>query len=192
MPEQGKVVDLVKRRPETRKQLLERLFREYEPALRAFMQVRLGLREDREDIIQDTFCRLARMEGLVDKLHAHRSPKSYLFAIANNLLIDYLRQRSTRQPHEAERLDQLPDAPVEITPESIVTASEELEQVKVILRRLTPKCRTAFVLKRFQQMSGRDIAEVMNISESRVDKYVARAMQALREGMEPRRDKGGR
>ncbi len=191
MPERGKVVDFVGRSSETREQLLERLFREYQPALRAFMQMRLSRWEDSEDIIQDTFCRLARINGLEHKLESQRSPKSYIFAIANNLLIDHIRQRQARKPHEAPQNDADSDSPVEITPEAILSSGEELGHVKEILHDLTPKCRTAFVLKRFRQMSGREIARVMGISESRVEKYIARAMLTLREGMEQFRNGGG-
>ncbi|WIO73918.1 RNA polymerase sigma factor [Porticoccaceae bacterium LTM1] len=186
MPGHGKIIDITAKRQDTQRQVLERLFKQHESELRAFLQVRLGSRADSEDILQDLFCKLARIDGLSTQLDPELNPRAYLFTIANNLLIDYLRKRSVRQAHEMEQGVTPFDAPVHITPENIVAANQDLSWVKTVLKKLTPKCRTAFVLKRFQHMGIREIALNMGISESRVNKYIARAMQALRDEMERR------
>lgn len=186
MPGRGKIVDITIKRSGAQRQVLEQLFRQHESELRAFLQVRLGSRADSEDIIQDLFCKLIRVSGLSTQINPHLNPRAYLFTIANNLLIDHLRKRSVRQAHEMEQEGGLSDVPVHVTPESIVAAHQDLSWVTGVLKQLTPKCRTAFVLKRFQHMGIREIALNMGISESRVNKYIGRAMQALRDEMERR------
>lgn len=74
------VVHLTDHRPQQHTQLLEQLFNQHSAGLRTFMLVRLNGNEDCEDIIQDIFYRLSRMEDLADKLEKHTNPRAYTSA----------------------------------------------------------------------------------------------------------------
>lgn len=182
-PEQGKVVHLSGKRPQSRQQLLEDLYAKYGHALSAFMQMRLNSPDESEDLVQDLFYKLARMDGVVEKLTTHCNQRAYLFAMANNLLVDHVR-KAKRQPTATLPVEELPESAMEITPETITSADQELAKLKAILAGLTPQCRTAFSLKRFWHLTSRQVGELMGISASRVEKYIDRAMKALQTGMD--------
>ncbi len=181
MSKKPKVVSITDHQPESRGQVLARLCRDHESALQSFFRARLISPEDREDMVQEVFFRLARMESLAEFEHMRKSPLAYLHAIANNLVVDYYRKKSTRQAYELQKGDGSTNDVA--SPETLVSARQELARVRRIILNLSPRCRQAFVLNRFQHMSYRQVAEEMGISLSRVEKYMIRALLALRKGV---------
>ena len=54
------------------------------------------------------------------------------------------------------------------------------QQLKLALQKLPPKCRQAFELSYFQEMTYREVAEKMNISPRTVEEHVQKATNLLR------------
>ncbi len=175
-----KVIDLSSRRQQ-QQTTLEGLFSQYQTSLRTFMRLRLACPEDREDIVQELFYRLARVEGLEEKLNEHENPRAYLFSIANNLVTDYNRRQAVRQPWEHAHGEGTGEPVRGASPEDIVSSHQQMDQIKAVMKTLTPQCRAALVLKRFHQMTYQEVSAAMGISPSRVEKYIIRAMKALAE-----------
>src|SRR6058998_1548496 len=73
---------------------VERLFRTYHDPLVRFLTRRLGDRDWAEEIAQETFVRALRQETIT-------SERSWLFAVASNLVRDEAR----REARERKRLD---------------------------------------------------------------------------------------
>ncbi len=187
------IVSLNKRRTDAKKQVLERLYNEHGSRLRAFLRVRLNSDEDHEDLIQDVFVRLAGLDNLAEKLTRQTSSaRAYVFSIANNLIVDLLRRKAVRRPHDVGQLEHMPDVEVNVSPESIVSTDEQLALVKQRILELSPRVQHAFVLSRFQFMNYRQIAAEMNVPVKRVEKYIAKALSRLREKREPESGHGTR
>lgn len=166
-------------REETREQVLERLFSEHGAALRGFLRVSLDVGEEAEDIVQEVFIKLAKLDNLQERLpHGGVSNRSFLFAIANNLVVDMERSKRVRRDYarelQAEARDefQVHNA----SPETITLAKKELEQVKKVLMQMRPCWREAFILNRFRHRSYREIAMDMDISVKTVEKYIKKAL----------------
>src|SRR5688572_20879451 len=68
----------------------------HEPALRAFLSKRFPSLPDHDDLVQETYARLLRLNE-PDRL-AH--PKAFLFTTARNAAIDLFRRRN-RHPQES-------------------------------------------------------------------------------------------
>ena len=167
-------------RRETREQALDRLFEEHAAALRRFVTARVVGNLDIEDIVQDVYARLARMEALAEKLSpGNRSTRAFLLTMANRLVIDRERHHGIRrQHHEQLRLLQhRDDSP---SPERIMLARDDLDAVARAIEEMKPRWRRAFVLNRFSHMSYRDVARTMNVSPKTVEKYIGRALLHLR------------
>ncbi len=180
------VVDLQQKRQETREQVLERLFNEHRTALRAFLIGRTGLEQDVDDVIQEVFIRLSRLENLQERLPpGGRINIAYIFSVAHNLVIDMERsramQRSRLEQHRLEQTDTSREAPA---PEAIVLAGQELERVKSVILTMRPNWRRAFILNRFQFKTYREIAEVMGVSVKQVEKYMKSALIKIRDATE--------
>ncbi len=57
---------------------------------------------------------------------------------------------------------------------------QDIGRMQDVLLKLKPKHRHAFVLSRFKYMSNKDIAETIGVSVSTVEKYISKALLALR------------
>ena len=175
------VVYLADRTASDRQNLLARVIRDHEMELRQFLRARLASHPDREDMMQEVFLRLTRQDDLETRLsYGPAKTKAYLLIIASNLIHDMHRRSATHQKdcHDSSEgvtlIDRLP------TPEKAVQTRQTLEAVKAVLDKLDPKCRRAFTMSRFQNMGYQEIAHQMNLSVSMIEKYVAKALIALR------------
>ena len=180
--QKGKVVPLFNR-SETSQQALDRLFSEHGAALRSFLRVRMGAEDDLEDVVQEVFIRLAKIAGLAQRLPADGdNNRSFIFAIANNLVVDLERHKQVRHKYAERQQAQAreEDERFDITPESIALASEELERIKQVIMELEPNWRDAFILNRFQYKSYREIAAEMNVTIKQVENYMKNALLRLR------------
>lgn len=169
---------------ETREKVLERLFRDHETALRAFLRVRLVVvaSDENEDIIQDVFIRLARMDDLTKRLPAgKKSSRSFVIKVANNLILDLERKRKVRSQYLKNHGEELKDENMNtISPDIEVQSKRELEQAKKELMSMKPCWRDAFILHRFGNKSYKEIALDMDVSTKQIEKYIEKAVKHLR------------
>lgn len=172
------------RQRETREQVLERLFHEHGAALRAFLRVRLvaAASGEHEDVVQDVFMRLARMDNLARRLPPGKgSNRSFVIKVANNLILDLERQRKVRSEYLESHSEELKEEDVSaISPDIEVQTRRELEQAKTVLMAMKPRWRDSFILHRFGNKSYAEIAVDMGVSAKQIEKYIAQAVKRLR------------
>lgn len=150
----------------------------HEPALRAWLRGQRTADLDVDDLVQETYALLA---GLARVDHIE-SPRAYAFQTAQSLIRRHLRRRRIVQ---FEGLDEreahiraADDVP---SPERHVAARQELWRVRDLIAVLPSRRREAFVLRRIEGLSQRDIAQRMGISKSVVEKHIGRALRYLME-----------
>jgi len=155
------------------------LFREHNSALVAFLQGRLDSVAEAQEVAQEAYARLLRLE----RPEQVGFLRAYLFRIASNLAVDRLRQRGTRAEApggEASVVEaSVPwfEAP---TPERRALAADQLRRLREALRELPAKTSRAFVL---HLIDGRDFASIarsMQLTERMVRYHVARALAHCR------------
>ena len=175
----SKIVHL--RRKDGVSDALRRIALEHEPALRRFASARLSAHPDHEDVVQETFLRVARQEDVEEKLsRSLDSVRSYLFSIATNVIRDSYRKTVTRQKYDDLTRYRAGASGVESSAEEIASAQEQLGAVKAAIMKLSPECRNAFVLNRFEGLSYREVADTMGVSVSMVEKHIMRALAEMR------------
>lgn len=182
------VVDIKIKMLETKEQALERLFKAHHTALKAFLRVRLGVREEMEDLAQDVFSRLIQMDDLLEKLpqdNDHARTRAFIFSVANRLVIDMERRNVIWRKYRTEKALSIDSGDVVMnpSPEVELLAKEDLDLVKRVLSKAKPEWRRAFVLNRFKCMSFREIAEEMNVSVKTVEKYTYSVLLSLKEAV---------
>lgn len=106
--------------------------------------------------------------------------RSFLFAIARNLMIDEARRSKIVAFEAIADLDRLQS---DSDLEAQLHARDELRLVQTIVERLPPKPRRVFLSRRVQEKSPSEIAEEMGLSVSTVEKHLARAVGHLTEAM---------
>jgi RNA polymerase sigma-70 factor (ECF subfamily) len=134
-------------------------------------------REDALDVVQETFLRLYQK---MDAFAQGRNFQSWLLQIAKNLAIDYYRKNtSRRREHETQSsLDDLdPAAPPD---ESNPKRLEVREALSRGLSRIGERQRLVFVMKHYNGLDYREIAEVLRISVGTVKSLHFKAVRNLR------------
>lgn len=156
----------------------ESFFQAHRPALIAFLRGRTTNEADAEEIAQESYVRLLGY-GYGDS----RPPavwRALLYRIAGNLAVSHYRMRVAHKMDRQQDLDDLELASESPSQERMVTAQQELMLVRTALAALPPKCRKVFMLSRAHHKTYPQIAQLCGISVKMVEKYISRALRALR------------
>jgi len=176
----------------------DRLLARHRPRLRRMVRLRLdprlGARVDPSDVVQEA---LAEAAGRLDD-YLHRPPLPFypwLRQIALDRLLD-LRRRHVRASKRSVAREEpgvlgLPDeSAAELAARLIDLGSspsrhllrEELRQrVRAALDRLSAGDREILVLRHLEQLTAREVADILGLSEAAVKSRSLRAMQRLRD-----------
>ena len=148
----------------------------------------LGDAHRAEDFTQETFSRLYTKRKDYEPTAKF---STYLWRIALNLCYDELRRLSRRKEtsldsDEGEKLIRLQEiaAPQE-APGAVVEANERADEVKAALLKLPELYRTVVILRHYEDLKFREIAEVLDIPEGTVKSRMAEAMAQLAELLKP-------
>lgn len=154
---------------------IEQLSEAYALPLLRYFSRNLTDPHDAEDMVQDVFTRLVRL----DDYERIEYPQSFLFQIASNLLKDRRRRDHTRHSDQHETFDDMHHAHEVITPERVLMGKQELEKLKQAIMDLPPKPRSVFILHRFDELKYREISEALGMSISAVEKHMIYALSKL-------------
>ena len=173
-----------------RRELFEDLDARFRAPLMAFFLRRVGNRSDAEDLTQQTFERLVRSESF----DPNGRVAGYIFRIAVNLLRDRKKEAGYRKilpfasidPSLVEQISR--ELSEDREPERVLLGRESLLEVLKCLDNLGERTKNVFVLYRLEGMKQKDIAELLGIGLSTVEKDVMVAMNTLlaRFGQMPR------
>tara|TARA_R110000850_G_scaffold22106_1_gene64494 strand:+ start:326 stop:868 length:543 start_codon:yes stop_codon:yes gene_type:complete len=126
-----------------------------------------------KDIVQESFIKLWINR---QKINPELSLGNYLFKICLN---EFLADRRKKNKEKAF-LDQIK---IEIVHEMLLPFDDDtaqIDEVKRIIDELSPKCKEAFILSKYEQMKYKVIAEKMGISIKTVENHIAKAHAELR------------
>jgi len=126
----------------------------------------LGSRERAEDVVQDAFARVHLRWG------AMVQPVAYLRAAVVNACRDDGRRLARYRHREPSLLE----------PEAVEDQPDELWDA---LSRLAPRQRAALVLRYYEGLQEPEIAEALGVRRGTVKSLLHRAIQQLREEIEP-------
>jgi RNA polymerase sigma-70 factor (ECF subfamily) len=153
------------------------IFNEHYPGLCRFLECLLGGRTDvAQEIAQESFLRLYRLEG--DALPTAEA-RFWLYRVARNLALNELSRKQTHHKFFG-RVSDLFRRRTQDPEENL----EQVERQQIVLRMLKtlPEAqRAALLLREQEELSYREIAEVLNVSESKVKVDIFRARSAMRE-----------
>jgi RNA polymerase sigma-70 factor, ECF subfamily len=139
-----------------------------------------------EDLAQEVFLRVYRSRKSYE---ASAKFTTWLYRIATNLAVNHARDTRHERPEVVVSLDE-PDeatgmtmdlADGEITAEQAMLRRERLMGIRRKIEALPERQRLAVVMHKYQQMDYRQIAEVLQLSESATKSLLFRAYETLRE-----------
>ncbi|MFT9016463.1 MAG: RNA polymerase sigma factor [Acetobacter sp.] len=136
--------------------------------------------DDADDHLQNAL--VSYLERPADTV---RNPETYVTRSAINSIINAVRRRQRVQfvsVHETGVETSVPDqAP---SPEAAYTTVQRVRRFQKYCERLPPRTRTIFLLHRSGHLTYRDIAAQTGVSESAVEKHIAKALVLLRNWMD--------
>ena len=158
---------------QNRTEAFDSLYRAYAPRLYRFAYSIIRSDADAQDVLQTTFLRI--WEGR-SSLDPSKNISSYLYAIARNLCIDMLRHRLYAQLLPVEHMECSHNEVI-----NQILGNDGAAYIQAVVDALPARRREIFLLSRVSNMTYRQIAEHLNISENTVDTQMKRALSFLRE-----------
>jgi len=132
-----------------------------------------GKTDDAEDILSTAYVKFAeKKEGAVE------NEEAFLFRIAINLHIDERRKASSRGGFAHLEANELIVDPTPLQDE-ILDSRRQWEAVQSIIDRLPERTREILFMRRVDGMRYKEIARELGITESAVEKHIAKAATLL-------------
>ncbi|MCS7231088.1 MAG: RNA polymerase sigma factor [Elusimicrobiota bacterium] len=137
-----------------------------------------GILQDAEEIVAQTFIKFYKT---IKSFKQKSSIKTYLFRIAINLSVNFLKSKK----ESFIPIEELEKEPIKYQSEEEKIIYDEEKKylqnaLKEALDNLSKKQKLAFYLVNYQQMSYKEVAEVMKISVSAVESLIFRAKQNIK------------
>lgn len=126
--------------------------------------------ETAEDLVQESYLILARTANAT----AIENPRSFLYRTASNLALDHLRHNKIVERHQEAAL--LVEEPQQSGAESEIASQQCRTLLYQTIAELPPRCRDAFILHKIRGLSYREVAGVLDISESAVEKHIVKGL----------------
>ncbi len=139
----------------------------------------LGDREEARDVVQVGFFKVWENR---DKFDDRWSPNTWIYRIVNNLAIDHLRSRQSRERQVEpvrQHLRQVADSRASRRLSNL-GESEVMNIFRELARELTEKQRSVFVLRELEGLSSQEVSEVVGCRESTVRNHLFNARRVLR------------
>lgn len=162
-----------------RKDLLDVLINRYIDHIYNFLFRYVRDRGRAEDLTQETFIKVWKN---LNRFNPERKFKTWLFQIARNTALDFLRKKKSVNFSELEEEDSGLFEPADSspTPQEIFEKKETEIKIKEILDELPPKHSSVLVLYYQNQLNFREIAELSGESIDTVKSRHRRAISLLR------------
>jgi RNA polymerase sigma-70 factor, ECF subfamily len=151
----------------------DRLYRRHVSTVYRYAYAVLGNHADAEDVTQQTFLNAYRA---ISEGTKPRKTENWLLTIAHNEVRRHFR-RAQAKPTEVE-LDE------EVADHSAERSEPSLADVVRALQHLPPIQRSALVMREFEGRSYKEIAGILDVTQSALEALVFRARRALAEQLE--------
>jgi RNA polymerase sigma-70 factor, ECF subfamily len=157
---------------------ISRLYDDQSDAILSFILLMVKDYQVAEDLTHDTFIKAYLY---YDTFRHHSSIRTWLFSIAHNITVDYVRKRKPtiifkEMFHFISERKQLP--------EEIIQVKEESQELYYALQKLKDTYRKVIVLRKIKCFSIEDTAKILEWSESKVKSTLHRAIPALKRQLE--------
>jgi len=171
------------RRPEH----FEVLMRRYERELYTFLRRFLGNAQHAEDVFQGTFL---SVHLRIDQFEPGKRFRPWLYAIASNKAIDFMRRNKRHQMASLDCTVQHTDSDESmvsrlssqgLSPDELAIRSETSAKVREAVGQLSESTQQLIQLAFYQGLKYADIAEILNIPVGTVKSRVFTAMRKLNE-----------
>ena len=140
----------------------------HEPTLRAWLRSRFPSLADGDDVVQEAYVRLIRAR----RQREVEDTKSYLFAVARNVVLDLFRRNSARPTIASSDYERSSVMDERTGVAESICNSQEFEILKQAIDALPVRCREIMTLQKIQGLSNQEIAQKLEVSVNTVNAQV--------------------
>ena len=164
----------------------EKLFHRYYPRLKSYASYFLKDDDEAEDLVQDVFYQLWKNR---DRLNREKNVASFIFVQTRNRCLNTLKRKVVEEKfiHRQAYLDSEELYHISFNDSGeFVNMHEQLNQeLANLISGMPEKCGQAFALKWLEGKKIREIADLMNISTTMVDKHLTRGLEIAKKKLNP-------
>lgn len=160
------------------KNTFQKIYQDESDAIFRFCLTRVSSREQSLDITQDTFLRL--WNSLLEEKNISNY-RAFLFTIARNLIIDWYRKKKSIS---LDKIIDESDGQFDLIDNSLTDSLDIKSEGKFILDKigeLGETYQTPIYLRFVEDLSIKEIAEILNISNNAVSVRINRGLEELRD-----------
>ena len=150
-----------------------------------------GNQQDTEEIVQET---LLRAYKSLERFELRANFSTWLYRIAVNRTLDFLNTRKAQMHKDAYQIVDNPGAEeskqvqlpaTDPGPDRLLLSAEMKRKIAGAMGLLTPAERVAFTMRHMEGRSIEEISQTLNLKVSAAKNSVFRAVQKLRQQLEP-------
>lgn len=187
----GKLCSDKRRAKEEEKEVFHRLYEENKERILALAFNFTQNQQDAEDILQESFVKAFRFfSSRRPKGNSNSNLSFWIYRIAVNTAIDFCRRRKRRAELRFDQNQRLPGGRdlIQIlddnhNPENVIHESELGSLIDIYINRLPWRQRSVFILKYYEQLKIKEIAQLLGCSEGSVKRNLFRSVQNLRRNL---------
>lgn len=154
---------------------LARLVQESGPTLVRFLSRRMASRSEAEDLAQEVYLRLLRIEDT----GAIRDPRSYALRVAANVVYEWRMSARNRFAH----IEPVESEDEQLDPCRQVLRGEQMKLLSRALDRLSPMQRAVLLLHRRDGLTYQEIAKHVQLSVQMVNKHLAKGLAICKDSL---------
>lgn len=162
---------------EFEKQKIQEWYQLYSDDIYRFILMMIGDHEQAKDLMHDTFL---KAYNNFNTFQGKSSDKNWLYRIARNVTIDYMRKRKPIR-FMVESFATIPSQ--ELCPEKICQLGNNEEQLYRALKKLKRSYQEVIILRKIKELSIQETAEVLDWNETKVKNTLFRGLEALKRQM---------
>ncbi|MFA9555782.1 RNA polymerase sigma factor [Evansella sp. AB-rgal1] len=152
---------------------LEKWYQLYSDAIFKYICMMTRDYQQAEDLTQETFI---RAYNNMETFERKSETKTWLFRIAHNMTIDYLRKNKPLRILESFLLNKKDTAPL---PEDVLHMKENIREIYRALGNLKHSYREVIILRKIKDFSIQETSDILGWSENKVKVTLHRAMPLL-------------
>ncbi len=164
----------MKQTANNQEQMIADFYTAYHAELVNFTTIRLGNREESEDLVQDVFLKMMSYEGMINE----ETIKSFAFSITTNKITDVLRRRIFRHKMEESKKYEM-----ELQHTSVERVAEYHDTLRIVnehIEKLSPACAKVYRMSLFDDMNAGDIAQELNVSKRTIESQLFTSRRQMR------------
>ncbi len=155
--------------------LISQSYTDFHSAIYNFIKYRINNDEDAADLAQDTYLRLLDYKPMLRP----ETVKSFIFTIARNLVIDYIRRHYRKQEVSANMYEFSKEYVDSV--ESQLNANDLLQLEHGMMMKLPKQRKLIYYMDRFEDKSADEISNELQISKRTVESHLFSSRKVVRE-----------